>query len=398
MGRLRQNALRSGLALAICGMLGRPGRADEFDRLEGPALAGVADDPATIRRDRLTLAEILGQVAVLAGSRSPLVVVATDLGNAGCLLIAPAYRKPPGGAGEPVPILVLERFATFEMPGALTRLARGRDLILFDGFQVDLDTGQVVPDGQGGDLRFRADGPDGPRLEPIGDARLFTPTRSPIPTADPRSGPSAGRAVVPGDFSGRYRLYANGQWSGRLDLDVDASGAVAGRFRSDLHGEVYTVEGQAGAAAGATNRLRFTVALPRVRPEYEGYLWTEGKGAIAGTLTMLDRPFGFFAIREGGRVAPSDEEPVPIEAGAGAGPVPGRVRVEVDPDGRFRIGDKPFEDAEALTEALREQREAEPSTSVVLHAAPDRNAAGWNRAIDSVRVAGIRDVRLDLEP
>lgn len=45
------------------------------------------------------------------------------------------------------------------------------------------------------------------------------------------------------------------------------------------------------------------------RDEYEGVLFTDGKGAIAGTVIQLDRKHAFFAIREGGRIAPEGDEP-----------------------------------------------------------------------------------------
>jgi hypothetical protein len=45
------------------------------------------------------------------------------------------------------------------------------------------------------------------------------------------------------------------------------------------------------------------VKFPRSRGDFEGYLWTEGKGAMAGTFRLLDKTFGFFAVREGGSAA-----------------------------------------------------------------------------------------------
>src|SRR5207253_60675 len=115
-----------------------------------------------------------------------------------------------------------------------------------------------------------------------------------------------GRAVLPRDFAGRYHLFANGQWSGRLDLTVDEGGVVSGRFRSDLNGTSYPVSGQ--VAADVPQKIAFAITFPRSRQEYEGLLWTEGKAAMAGTLTMLDRAYGFFALREGGRFGPEGED------------------------------------------------------------------------------------------
>ena len=68
--------------------------ADEFDRLEGEALAGVPGNPAAIRRDRLTIGEIGTLPNVLPGIRSAPIVVTTGRGNLARLLVTPAFRKP----------------------------------------------------------------------------------------------------------------------------------------------------------------------------------------------------------------------------------------------------------------------------------------------------------------
>jgi hypothetical protein len=262
-------------------------------------------------RERLTIGEIGNLPNVLRGTRSGVVVATTDQGNLARLLVVPALRKPPGGEGEPAPILVLERFETFEAPRATSRLARGRDLILFDGFRLDLDSGQVVPEGQGGDVQFLASGEGGPRLVALDKARLYTLAKSPLGDAPEPGRPSAGRAVLPGDFAGRYRLFANGQWSGTLELKVEDKGVVAGSFRSDQTGTSYKVTGQ--VAADAPQKVLFEAEMPRTRLAFTGYLWTEGKGAMAGTVSLLGRDFGFFALRDGGRFAPEGADAGPLE-------------------------------------------------------------------------------------
>ena len=35
--------------------------------------------------------------------------------------------------------------------------------------------------------------------------------------------------------------------------------------------------------------------FPRARQDYEGFLWTEGKNVIAGSVSMLDHPYSFIA-------------------------------------------------------------------------------------------------------
>lgn len=287
--------------------------ADDFDRLDGPALAGVPKDASAHASASLSVHDLERLPRVLPGTRSAVIVAETGEGNVARLMVSAALRRPAGAGpragepaeteaaqAEPVPILVLERFDTFEGGAARTRLARGREVVLFDGFRYDLDTGQVVPEGQGGDVRFVAG--DGGRLEALSGAKLYTLTASPLANAARPGAPSAGRTVVASDFAGCYRLFANGQASGSLELRVEEGGAITGRFRSDQTGNSYPVTGQ--TASDRPEWAHFEVEFPRSRQEFDGRLWTEGKGAMSGTARLLDREFGFFAIREGGRIVP----------------------------------------------------------------------------------------------
>lgn len=363
--------------------------ADEFDNLDGATLAAMAKDPSAVARERLTISEIGNLPPILRGPRAALIVATTEQGNPCRLLVSAGLRKPPGGKGEAVPVLVLERFDTFEAGNLRNRLARGRDLLLFDGFQVDLDFGQVVPEGQGGDLQFLATGEVGPRLVPVAGAKLATPRK--LPKADPAtaaSKPSTGRTVLPGDFAGRYRVFANGQWSGTLDLKVEARGVVSGRFRSDQTGTSYPVKGQ--VSANPPNKVEFAVELPRTRQEFEALLWVEGKGAMAGTMTMLDRPFGFFALREGGTYAPDGEDigPAPDRAAP-----PGRLTVLIKPGGVYAIDGKDHEEA-AFARALKDAAGRDEGASVLLKAPEDLPYGDVRKALDAARSAGIDSVRL----
>ena len=306
-------------SLGFCALAWVPAgaRGDEFERIEGEALAGIPRSKDASARERLTVGEIDALPNLLRESRSALLVATTDRGNFARMLVFPALRKATGSDRdrEPVPVLVLERFDTFEAGNLTTRLARGKDLIIFDGFQVDLDSGQVVPEDQGGDLQFLARSDGGPRLVTLGKAKLYTLARAPTLATAAASRPSIGRTVIPTDFDGRYRLFANGQWSGTLELKVGPDGVVSGRFRSDLNGTAYPVSGQ--VAAEIPHKITFRVKFPRTQQDFEGYLWTDGKGALAGTLTMLDQAYGFFALREGGRFAPEGDDIGPLAGDGG---------------------------------------------------------------------------------
>jgi hypothetical protein len=137
---------------------------------------------------------------------------------------------------------------------------------------------------------------------------LTLSSRPEFPNAAPGE-PSTGRSILPGDYAGRYRLFADGSLSGTLDLGVEDH-SVTGRFRSDQTGSSYEVGGEVDA--GPEPIVRFSVRFPRSSQDYSGILFSEGKGAMAGTLTLLDRERPFFAVREGGRVLPDGDEPIEL--------------------------------------------------------------------------------------
>lgn len=363
---------------------------DEFERLEGRALADVPRNPDATAHESLTVEELALLPRVFRDTRASLLVAVTGQGNPARLLVAPAFRSPPPGGGEPAPILVVERLDTFEAGPATSILTRRSDLVLFDGFRLDLDTGQVVPDGQGGDLQFLGGaGPGDQKLVALDGARLYTLKSSPLPDRPGPGRPSAGRGVAPGDFAGRFRLVANGQWTGALELEVGEGGVLTGRFRSDQTGSSYRVSGQVGGEA--PNRIRFAVAFPRSRQEYEGHLFTEGKDAIAGTTTLLERSYGFFAVREGGEPAPGG---VAIEGGDDR---PGALIVAIDADGGLSFEGRVLE-AEALLDRLRAGLRQAPGAAVRVLARPEVPYRLVADLLDRLREAGIEDIRLGVDP
>ena len=370
-----------------------PAPADEFDRLDGPALMRLLKGPDAASRPSLDIAAIGSMPAWLRDSRSALVLARTGAGNPARLLLVPELRKPAdGGGGEPIPVLVVERLDTFDAGDPSTRLASRRDVVLFDGMPLDLDTGQVVPPGQGGDLVFRVGEAGASRLEPIAPAALFALGRAPTLDAAAAPRPSPGRAILPGDCAGRFRLFSNGQWSGTLDLAVGPRGVVTGSFRSDLHGTAYAVTGQVvGAEPG---RVRFAVALPRARQEFDGYLFGEGKGAIAGTVALLDRTFGFFAVRDGGRYAPDGRDLGPLQAPDADRP--GRVTVDLGADGSVRVDGKPVA-LDHFADALRPLADpaAEVPAWVLITARPAATLADLAPVVAAVRAGGIATIRVE---
>jgi biopolymer transport protein ExbD len=365
-------------------------RGDEFSQLEGPLffeLVGRADAHA---HSSLTVPELDRLPVVLRDERTAFVIVRTDQGNLTKLLVSSGLRrlKPSEKEGPLVPVLVLERFETIDAADRRSLKARGKELTLFDGFRFDLDAGQVVPEGLGGDVVFLSNVPAGPRLAALNESRLFT-LEKPLPALATNPGkPSLGKAVVPGDFGGRFNLVANGQWSGTLSLAIDGARSVTGHFRSDRNGSAYPVTGT--VSAEIPQRIDFSIQFPRARQLYEGYLWSEGKNAIAGSVSMLDHPYGFIAVREGTSLGAEIDL-------ASAPPLSAKVSrsvviVEAGSD-RFTFDGVSRTQAE-LTEALAKAVKKGPATEVLLRVGDTVPFERVRRAAEAVRAVGVTSVRI----
>ncbi|CAN5718502.1 hypothetical protein BH23PLA1_BH23PLA1_34950 [soil metagenome] len=376
------------LALLVATVAG----ADDFERLEGRTLSDLPGSDKAKALERLTIADLAALPNLLDASGAVALIVETNEGNPSKLLLAPAFRQAPGADPdeEPAPIFVLERFTTFEGPSARDRIAQGRGILLFDGFGFDLDSGQVVPQGQGADILFRVDGDEGPRLEPVGGARLFALTDTPEFEGPGPGQPSPGRNVLPEDFAGRYRLFADGSLSGTLTLEVVGRN-LSGRFRSEQSGTLYRVAGE--VAIGSPRRLRFTIELPRTRQLYEGDLFAEGKGAIAGTMLMQESQVGFFALREGGPFVLDEglDRPLPTPR-PGDEPTEKVLRMEADES--YSLDQQSFETLQDVVEALKAAVKVEPGVTLLLEVPEDRPHREVLRIIEAIEAVGVSNIGL----
>jgi hypothetical protein len=380
-------------ALAAALMAGGPGpaRSDDFAALNGAPLFELEGRADSLKRSAIGLRALEALPTVLHDERAAFLLVKTGDGNLAKLLVSSGLRKlKPAEKESPViPVLVLERFETVDAGDHRSFKARGRDVMLFDGFQYDLDTGCVVPEGLGGDIVFRAGGADGPQLAGTRAASLIT-FEQPIPAPALEAGkPSSGRAVAPTDFAGRYYLVANGQWSGTLELAVDAERSVTGQFRSDKNGSSYSVAG--AVSPDIPHKLQFSIQFPRAKQTYDGLLWTEGKSAIAGTVSMLDRQYGFVAVREGSSLVCEafDLSPRTIV------PTKSEYRIVVLQAGSdgYTLDGKASSPAE-LTTALAAAVKANPATKVLLRVA---ETIPCDRVLQAARLidgTGVRSIRL----
>ncbi len=169
-------------------------RGDDFSRIAGSFLSDLMRRSDARSHVSLTTAELEALPEVLPRVRSAFLIVKTDEGNLAKLLVSSGLRKPKPGAKASalVPVLVLERLETLESSKYLSFKARGKEIVLFGEFPYDLDSGQVVPDGMGGDIVFRSAGENRARVSAVGDTRIYTFGRSVQPPPVARGRPSSG--------------------------------------------------------------------------------------------------------------------------------------------------------------------------------------------------------------
>ncbi len=302
--RFRRFRLFSSWNIAISVLLTLPhlAHADWFDVLEGAVLrelALVALDKQGMEAT-LDFQELAGATRVLPEIRAALVVVRTDQGRIARVLIEPAFRSPVDDRADLVPIVILERFATFDAPACLERSASGGDVQLFDGFTFDLDSGQVVPQGFGGDLVVQTSLQPGSKEKtsliagPGVSLTLITKSIE-ISTLVGDNRPSHDRVIAASDFGGRFSLQTDGRSFGLLSLRVVSNGPVMGTYRSKERGRLHNVVGR--IIGDHSGHIKFSIQFPQAVRDYEGYLWSEGKAIIAGHTTMLGHTSSFVAIR-----------------------------------------------------------------------------------------------------
>lgn len=270
---------------------------DDFDLYTNSVLARVPSSPAATAVDQISTGQLFQSKPIIGRENGCLLVVHTDEGNWARLIVTPSFRKHSDGE---VPLVLVQRFQCIRPGSENGRLAAGKDIYLFDGFQFNLDLGQVVPEGGGGDIVFVRDGSGG-QLRTVGRAKMYRVNR---PLVEPVAGPSARPGPVSADdFAGSFRLMANGKWSGMLTLKVTGSGEISGSYVSDQTGADYPVR---GSLLRPAHHVKFTIELPMVLQEFDGFMWTQGKNVIAGTTALEGNTFGFVAIRDGTELRPAD--------------------------------------------------------------------------------------------
>lgn len=262
--------------------------ADVFDRHTTYWLKQVAKDTkpvATLAMDQAVRLKGLDQF-----QSSPCLVIKTNDGNWAKVQIGFGFRRGPDA--KPFPVLLIERFVTYRADRDGATNANGSDVLLFAGFSFNFDIGQVVPSGQGGDIRFT----EKSEIQSIDEAQLYAMNGSRLPKAKEGSKPDPRNrtGVLATDFAGTWKVNANGRWKGELQLNVENNGRSHGTYTSDESKSQYDVTGR---ISGSPHHMKLQLHLDNATQTFDAYLWTTNKSAMAGTTMLAERRFGFFATR-----------------------------------------------------------------------------------------------------
>lgn len=267
-------------------------RGDAFDNYTNAVLAKAPTAAGVLALKQLTPVQMVEYAGVVPGTTGALVIVQTNEGRWSKLLVQPARQRLQDKST--VPILLIERFVTYRQGEERAVAAQGSNVRLFDGFQFNLDLGQVVPASVGGDLRFVVAGGKA-YVEPVGKATLYLLTK-PLPEAASKKLEkiTIGGRFEPRYFDGVYKLFDDGRRSGTLHLKVLPGGEVEGSYFSDKDGQKFKVNGKVG---NPPQNIEFTIIYPRARQTFTGMMFTGDGRAIAGTSIMQDRKAAFYAVR-----------------------------------------------------------------------------------------------------
>lgn len=281
------------LALAGLIFVDRPAvKADAFDRYINPVLAKAPGHQNVKQVKQLTADLLLDHEGVLPNTTAALIVVKTNDNRWAKMLVTSARQKI--GDKESVPILLIERFATYKEGEERTVVAQGKNVQLYHGFHFNLDIGQVVPPDLGGDLRFVARDKN-LFAEPLGKAHVFIVTK-PLPEAAPKKGEKVviGETFEPRYFNGTYQLFDDGRRSGKLVLKLENNNEISGDYYSDKDGKKYEVKGKIGAQP---HSIQFAIKFPQTEQAFQGLLFTGDGKAMTGSSKLQERETGFYAVR-----------------------------------------------------------------------------------------------------
>jgi hypothetical protein len=268
--------------------------ADTFDRYTNPILAKAVESNDVKPIDRLTPALVAEHNQLFPETGAVLLIVRTNSGNNAKVLVQFARQK---GEKNQVPMALLERVTCYKAGQERALQAFAPLVHLYDGFQFNLDLGQVVPADLVGDLRY-AETAEGSYLEPVQRAKLFLVTKHlPGTEAKKSTGHTGlGDSFDPQAVNGSYQLIDDGRRKALIELQVDAEANINGTYTSEQSGRAYEIHGK--ITPTMKHQFTFTVKFPNSSQEFTGYLFTKDAAAICGWSKFQGQEFGFYALRE----------------------------------------------------------------------------------------------------
>lgn len=283
---------RCGLALSLTLLIAASAHADVFDRYTNTILSKAPETEGVQEVVKLTPELVTQHGKLLPTYGAALVIVKTNEGRNCKLSVQIARQKTANG---PVPIAIINRFATLKDGDDRSVQVQGQNMHLYNGFVVNLDLGQIVPTDIGGDVKFVSDGKAG-TLEPVGKAKLYLVTKHLPGTELKEVGrPVEGKPFEAAYFNGTWKLFDDGRRLARLFLKVDNEGNVSGEYVSETTGRSYEVYGQ---ITNPKYKLNLTVKFPQSEQTFQGWMFTQEGKAICGSTQFQGREFGWYATRE----------------------------------------------------------------------------------------------------
>lgn len=269
-------------------------RGDAFDLYFNNLLVKMPTAPGVQKIQKLSPDMMVEHSRVLPGITATFVIVKTNEDRMAKLLLMPARQKVT--SSKSVPILLIDRFVTYQDGTERAIQAQGKNVRLFDGFHFNLDLGQVVPTTVPGDIKFVVADDGKTYVEPVGKAELFLVTQA-HPDAAPKKTEKfvIGPVFEPQYFTGHYKLYDDGRRSGELFLKVGDDGDVSGNYVSDKDGQKYEVSGKVTDPA---HKIAFRVTFPRTLQFFQGMMFTGDGRIIAGTSKLQEHETAFYAVRQ----------------------------------------------------------------------------------------------------
>ena len=267
--------------------------ADRFDSYSRPALIKLLSGSGVVTRKSVGVSDLIDNDRVLPKQTASVLIVKTN-GNRLCKLQVVAGRQKVNDTLQ-LPVLIIEKFATFKDGEERAISASGSSLAVYSGFRLNLDLGQIVPNDLPADLEVKS---DNGRLfvQSSGKSEIWlvtAPLPDPLPARSAR--PIANDKFLVSHWNGNYLLHDDGRRSGSLEISVDAQGELSGFYYSSKDGAKYEVKGKVGPAPHA---VQFGVRFPRSEQIYQGFLFTGDLSAMAGVSRFGDRETGFYAVRK----------------------------------------------------------------------------------------------------